>query len=64
MVLRATHQDEHATLFWSIANTFYGKTSGDHKKEVLLEKGVYRLKVMDEFGNERMRTFEVLNDSK
>ena len=63
VILKATHQGVNATLFWSIGNTFYGKTENDHKIEVFLSKGIHRLSVVDDFGNERIRTFEVLNNS-
>ena len=62
MVLEASHQDKQATLFWSIGNQFYGKTQNDHQLEVYLPKGNHVLRVTDNNGNERIRTFEVISD--
>ena len=62
MVLEASHQNSNATLFWSIGNQFFGKTRKDHRLEVFLPKGNHVLTVTDNYGNERIQTFEVISD--
>ncbi len=62
MVLEASHQDQQATLFWSIGDQFYGKTTSNHQLEVFLPKGTHVLRLTDNQGNERIQTFEVISD--
>ncbi len=62
VILKATHQDQSATLYWSIGDVYLGSTEDDHKLEVFLNKGRHCLKVVDELGNETQVTFEVLNN--
>ncbi|WP_421764268.1 penicillin-binding protein 1C [Ekhidna sp.] len=63
IVLEASHQNVSSTLFWSIGEEFYGKTSSDHQLEVFLSKGMHVLRLTDEKGNERRVTFEVISES-
>lgn len=62
IVMEATHLNATATLFWSIGNNFYGKTTENHQLEVFLPKGKHVLKITDEKGNEKVRMFEVVSE--
>lgn len=62
VILEATHLNANSTLFWNIGDEFYGQTSGTHQLEVVLPKGIHTVKVTDEAGNEKRRTFEVISD--
>ncbi len=62
LILEASHQNKQAKLFWSIGSDFFGSTSGEHKLEVALPKGLHTLKLTDQDGNEIKQTFEVINN--
>ncbi|MEM6642531.1 MAG: penicillin-binding protein 1C [Bacteroidota bacterium] len=62
VIMEAMHTDIDAQLFWSIGNEFFGKTSGDHKLEVLLSAGDYVLRVEDGKGNSKILAFQVVSE--
>ena len=63
VILEASHVDQNAVLFWNIGESFYGETIQNHQLEVYLPAGPKHLKVIDNYGNETSRTFEVVSES-
>ncbi|WP_299550762.1 penicillin-binding protein 1C [Seonamhaeicola sp.] len=61
MILKIAHSKPESTLFWYIDDTFIGNTKDTHELAVLPEQGKHTLTVVDEFGNEAKRYFEISN---
>ncbi|TYA74323.1 penicillin-binding protein 1C [Seonamhaeicola marinus] len=59
MILKVAHTKPESTIFWYIDNLFIGTTKDIHELSVLPKQGEHTLTVVDEFGNEAKRNFEV-----
>ncbi|WP_406685212.1 penicillin-binding protein 1C [Seonamhaeicola sp. MEBiC1930] len=59
MILKMAHSKPESTLFWYINDTFIGNTKDIHEIAILPKQGKHSLTVVDEFGNEAKRHFEV-----
>jgi penicillin-binding protein 1C len=60
LVLKATHTDSKATLFWHVNDTFLGKTTENkHTQVVSLSTGDYQLTLIDEQGNMQSQKIRV-----
>ena len=62
LVLKLTHQNVEAKVYWYIDNLFIGVTSGYHEQEIRPEPGVYVIKAIDNLGNEKQRLLEIKNE--
>lgn len=60
LVLKATHTDPKATLFWHLNEKFLGKTTDNkHTQVVALPAGDYQLTLIDEQGNTQTQKIRV-----
>jgi penicillin-binding protein 1C len=59
MILKMAHSKPESTLFWYIDDLFIGNTKDIHEIAVLPKQGKHTLTVVDEFGNEAKRYFEI-----
>ncbi len=59
MILKVAHSKPESTLFWYIDNHFIGSTKDIHEIATLPKQGKHILTVVDEFGNDAKRSFEV-----
>lgn len=59
MILKMVHSKPESTLFWYIDDLFIGNTKDIHEIAVLPKRGKHTLTVVDEYGNEAKRYFEI-----
>ncbi|CAM1357486.1 Penicillin-binding protein 1C [Tenacibaculum halocynthiae] len=61
LILKLTHANAEAKVYWYLNNVFIGETKEYHEQAINpKEKGVYKITVIDDLGNERKRTIELL----
>ena len=61
LIFEASHQKSEARLFWHLDNEYLGFTQRIHQMPIQTNAGVHKITLVDEFGNELVRNFEVLN---
>ncbi|MDO5979129.1 penicillin-binding protein 1C [Flavivirga spongiicola] len=61
LILRIAHSKPESTLFWYIDDTFIGSTKDIHDIAIIPKQGTHMITVVDEFGNEVKRRFEISN---
>ena len=61
-VFEIAHQDESATLYWHLDDTFLGKTTGEHQWGLHPSLGEHTLHVVDQQGKSLTHRFEVISD--
>ena len=61
LILKIAHSKPESTVFWYIDNTFIGNTKDIHELAVKPKRGKHIITIVDEFGNEVKRKFEVSN---
>ena len=59
MILKIAHSKPESRLFWYVDNTFIGSTKDIHEMAILPKQGEHILTVVDAFGNEVKREFEI-----
>lgn len=59
LILKIAHSKPESTVFWYIDETFIGSTKDIHEIGIKPKSGKYLLTVVDEFGNEAKRRFEI-----
>jgi len=59
LVLRLAHSIPETKVFWYLDETFLGTTQTIHEMEVKPTTGFHKITVVDEFGNESKRSFEI-----
>lgn len=59
LILKIAHSKPETTLFWYIDNTFIGSTKDIHDMAIIPKQGQHIITVVDEFGNEAKRAFNV-----
>ncbi|WP_299104949.1 penicillin-binding protein 1C [uncultured Tenacibaculum sp.] len=59
LILKLTHSNPEANVFWYVNEKYIGKTQQYHEKEILPKKGVYKITVLDDFGNEKTRMLKL-----
>ncbi|WP_430411148.1 penicillin-binding protein 1C [Kordia sp.] len=59
LVLRLAHSMPETKVFWYVDEAFIGTTQTIHEMEILPQKGIHKITVVDEFGNEATRTVEI-----
>ena len=60
VILEVAHRDPAMKVFWHIDDSFIGTTSGNHQLEWEIPPGKHTLVVLDEKGNSKSVSFEVL----
>ncbi|MFD0991991.1 penicillin-binding protein 1C [Tenacibaculum geojense] len=61
ILLKLTHQNQHAEVFWYINENFIKKTTQYHELPFAPSKGFYKVTAVDNFGNEEVRLIDVKN---
>jgi penicillin-binding protein 1C len=64
LILKATHKNNAATLFWHLDGKYIGSTQKFHQMEVLPAQGKHVLEVMDEQGESVICAFEIVDKEK
>lgn len=59
VVLKVTHTNKEATLFWYLDNTYMGKTTKFHELAIQPRVGKYLITVVDESGTELKKSIEI-----
>ena len=59
LVLKATHEDPNASIHWHLDGGYVGTTKRIHTLTITLEKGSHLLVLLDDQGNQLVRTFAV-----
>ncbi|TXB64551.1 penicillin-binding protein 1C [Vicingus serpentipes] len=60
VVFEVAHSNTSATIYWHIDESFIGETGNEHKLEFITSVGNHKLTLIDNFGNELIRNFEVI----
>ncbi|WP_396602477.1 penicillin-binding protein 1C [Algibacter sp. R77976] len=61
LILKIAHSKPESTVFWYVDNTFVGSTKDIHELAIKPKQGKHVITVVDEFGNETKRRFEISN---
>ncbi|MDY0779373.1 penicillin-binding protein 1C [Tenacibaculum sp. IB213877] len=61
IILKLTHTNQNATIFWYLNDEFIQSTQNYHELSVQPKTGIYKVTVVDDFGNEVIRFLEVKN---
>lgn len=61
LILKIAHSKPESTVFWYVDETFVGSTKDIHELAVKPKQGKHIITVVDEFGNEAKRWFEISN---
>tara|TARA_R110002073_G_scaffold14554_2_gene59366 strand:- start:46720 stop:49065 length:2346 start_codon:yes stop_codon:yes gene_type:complete len=59
VILKVTHTNKEATLFWYLDNTYMGKTTKFHELAIQPRVGKYLVTVIDESGTELKKSIEI-----
>lgn len=60
VILKVTHTNAEATLYWYLNDVFIGNTDQYHEQAIMPQKGNYKITVIDNLGNEKIRFIEFL----
>jgi penicillin-binding protein 1C len=63
-IFTAAHRNNHAKIFWTLDNSFAGKTEHYHQLALSPSKGLHSITITDEQGNSITRKFEILDENK
>lgn len=61
LILKVAHSKPESTVFWYVNETYVGSTKDIHELAVKPKQGKHVITVVDEFGNEAKRKFEISN---
>jgi penicillin-binding protein 1C len=61
-IFRATHRNIHATIFWHLDGEYLGETTEIHDMEARPGPGAHVLTLVDDRGEEYVRTFTCLSE--
>ena len=61
-VFEVAHRNPLATIYWHLNDEYLGITQGIHKKEVFCKAGFYTLTLVDNQGELKVITFEVVGN--
>ncbi|HEX7414891.1 MAG TPA: penicillin-binding protein 1C [Bacteroidia bacterium] len=64
LILKATHKNNAATLFWHLDGKYIGSTQKFHQMEVLPAKGKHKIEIIDEQGESETCSFEIVDKEK
>lgn len=60
VIFEVAHANPNVTIFWHIDDVFIAQTTGEHKIDIQLASGEHLLTLVDEYGSELIRKFNVL----
>ncbi|WNW02470.1 penicillin-binding protein 1C [Tenacibaculum sp. HL-MS23] len=60
VILKVTHANANAVLYWYLNDVFIGKTSQYHEQAITPKSGNHKIIVIDNLGNEKTRFLEIL----
>ncbi|QXP73727.1 penicillin-binding protein 1C [Tenacibaculum sp. AHE15PA] len=60
VILKVTHANADAVLYWYLNDVFIGKTSQYHEQAITPKSGNHKIIVIDNLGNEKTRFLEIL----
>ncbi len=60
MICEATHRNQNAILYWHLDHKYLGQTQDKHQMPIDYEKGTHHLIILDEKGEEKKLSFEIL----
>ena len=60
VVLKATHRDKNATLYWHLNDEYIGQTTTLHQLEIKPAPGKYTLTLADDKGEQFYKVIEIL----
>ncbi|CAL2106329.1 penicillin-binding protein 1C [Tenacibaculum sp. 190524A02b] len=58
VLLKITHTNPEAKIYWYLNNEFIGITEQYHEQEIAPGTGIYKITAIDDFGNEKVRVIE------
>ncbi|WP_348747196.1 penicillin-binding protein 1C [Tenacibaculum sp. 190524A02b] len=58
VLLKITHTNPEAKIYWYLNNEFIGITEQYHEQEIAPATGIYKITAIDGFGNEKVRVIE------
>ncbi|GAA4968791.1 penicillin-binding protein 1C [Algibacter aquimarinus] len=61
LILKIAHSKPESTVFWYVDETFVASTKDIHELGIKPKSGKHMITVLDEFGNEAKRKFEISN---
>ncbi|TBN02458.1 penicillin-binding protein 1C [Hyunsoonleella flava] len=61
LILKLAHSKPESTVFWYVDDTFVSSTKDIHELGIKPQPGKHLITVVDEFGNEAKRQFEISN---
>ncbi len=59
LIFKLIHSNDSASVFWYLNDNYIGETTNIHEIEILPKKGKHTITVVDVFGNEIKRKFEI-----
>lgn len=59
LILKIAHNKPESTVYWYVDETFVGSTKDIHEMAIMPKEGKHVITVVDEFGNEAKRGFEI-----
>ncbi|MEQ8470712.1 MAG: penicillin-binding protein 1C [Marinoscillum sp.] len=62
VILEASHQNPESKIFWHLNDAYIGQTVGEHKLALKLNRGTYVIGIIDDDGNAKSVTFEVVSN--
>ena len=60
VIFEVAHSNSNATIYWHIDESYIGETEKEHKLEFITNVGKHKLTLIDNFGIELNRNFEVI----
>jgi penicillin-binding protein 1C len=60
VILKVTHTNTNAILYWYLNDVFIGNTSQYHEQAIVPKQRNHKITVIDNFGNEKTRLIEIL----
>ena len=63
-VFSAAHRDHHASIFWSLDDSFIMKTKNTHQVSINPSPGKHIITLTDDQGNSISRNFEIIDKEK
>lgn len=59
VILKLMHTNTEANVYWYLNDVYIGKTQQYHEQAIKPKKGNYKITVIDDYGNEKIRLLEI-----
>lgn len=59
LVLKLTHRNSEARVYWYLDDTFIGETYQYHEQEITPKQGIHTVTAIDNLGNQKLRIIEI-----